>query len=118
MHKRLSIMAIFLLIVVGGCATEDYRASKIRVQRPTWDSATIRKVSNRRVEPGMTPDMVRAAIGLPDAISRTPGGETWQYKVFVGDYQPVKKTVYTVYFQDGAVTRISGNRERLKTLSW
>jgi len=118
MHTRLILLTLFLFLFTGGCATQDYRASKIRVQHPNWDSTTVRKVSNRLVESGMTPDMVRAAIGLPDAISRTDGTEIWQYQVFVGDYQPKKETVYTVYFQNGAVTRTTGNRERLKTLTW
>ncbi|MFO7984269.1 MAG: outer membrane protein assembly factor BamE [Desulfatiglandaceae bacterium] len=115
---RLLVMIFLLSMFTVGCATDSYRESKIRVQHPDWDSTTIRKVSNRLVEPGMTPDMVRAAIGLPDDVSRTDQGETWRYQVFVGDYQPEKQTVYTVYFEDGRVTRTRGDRERLKTLSW
>jgi outer membrane protein assembly factor BamE (lipoprotein component of BamABCDE complex) len=118
MYKSLIVIITLLAILGSGCAKKEYRESKIRVQHPKWDSTTIRKVAAREIEPGMTPDMVKAALGLPDAISRTGGEEAWQYQVFVGDYQPRKETVYTVYFKEGAVTRTAGNKNRLKTLSW
>ena len=49
----------------------------------------------------MTPDMVRLAIGLPDSIKRDGQEETWGYAVFENDYQPMKKYVYFVYFDQG-----------------
>jgi len=118
MYKSLIVIITLLAILGLGCAKKEYRESKIRVQHPKWDSITVRKVAAREVEPGMTPDMVQAALGLPDVISRTADGQEWQYQVFVGDYQPRKETVYTVYFKEGAVTRTTGDKNRLKTLSW
>jgi len=118
MIKHLMVMLVVLAIFMPGCAKKEYRESKIRVQHPKWDSSTVRKVAAREVQPGMTPDMVQAALGLPDVISRTADGEAWQYQVFVGDYQPRKETVYTVYFKEGVVFRTDGDKNRLKTLSW
>ena len=118
MVKQLCGIIVLMAIIVPGCANKEYRESKIRVQHPSWDTVTIRKLAAREIEPGMTPDMVRTALGLPDAISRSDNGEAWQYQVFVGDYQPRKETVYTVYFKEGVVVRTAGDKNRLKTLSW
>ncbi len=118
MIKPFFTVIIVIALFVPGCAKKEYRESKIRVQHPNWDTVTIRKLAAREIEPGMTTDMVRTALGLPDAISRTDGGQAWQYQIFVGDYQPRKETVYTVHFKEGIVVRTTGDKNRLKTLSW
>ena len=116
--KISAIVIIGLFIGIAGCAEEPYRASKIRYQHPKWDTATIDRVARREVLPGMTGDMVRSAIGLPDSISRDGDKETWGYAILENDYQPEKKYVYSVYFELGIVTKTSGNKSQLKTLNW
>jgi len=109
------LLGAFLL---GGCAETPYRESKMRYQYPNWDDATIRKVAKREVEPGMTGEMVRAALGIPDAISRQDDEERWGYSVMVGDIQPEEELVFFVYLRHGIVTRTAGDRNRLRTLNW
>ena len=116
--KIINIIIVGLFIVIAGCAQEPYRASKIRYQHPKWDTAIINKVARRQVEPGMTGDMVRSAMGLPDSISRDGDKETWGYAVLENDYQPMKKYVYFVYFEVGVVTKTSGDKDLLKTFNW
>jgi len=106
------------LVLVGGCAETPYRESKIRYQHPKWDDSTIRKVAKREVTPGMTGDMVRAALGIPDQISRQGDEERWGYAIKVGDYQPRDELVFFVYLRQGVVTRTAGDRNRLKTFNW
>lgn len=118
MMRRSVALILLGTFLLAGCAETQYRASKIRVQHPAWDDATIRRVAKREVVPGMTGEMVREALGLPDAISRHDDGEKWGYAVNVGDYQPREEMVFFVYFKHGVVTRTAGDRERLKTLSW
>jgi outer membrane protein assembly factor BamE (lipoprotein component of BamABCDE complex) len=118
MMKRVISILLFGVFLFGGCAETPYRESKIRYQHSKWDDATIRKVAKREVEPGMTGDMVRAALGIPDAISRQGDEERWGYAVTVGDIQPQEELVFFVYLRYGVVTRTAGDRDRLKTLSW
>jgi len=118
MMKRAVAMMLFGVFMLGGCAETPYRESKIRYQHPKWDDRTIRKVARRDVEPGMTADMVRAALGIPDAISRQGDEERWGYAVKVGSYDPQDEMVFFVYLRYGVVTRTAGDRDRLKTLNW
>lgn len=118
MVKKTVVMILFGAFMVAGCAETPYRESKIRYQHPKWDDATIRKVAKREVEPGMTGEMVRAALGIPDAISRQGDEEQWGYAIKVGSYQPEEELVFFVYFRHGVVTRTAGDRDRLKTLTW
>ena len=109
---------ISLILFLSGCAVQPYRASKIRYQHPDWDDATIQKIAARKVEVGMNSEMVRAAIGIPDAISRNGDQEKWGYAILEGDYEPRKEFVFFVYFKYGLVAKISGDRGRLAYLSW
>jgi len=116
--KRAAAMILLGAFLLAGCAETPYRESKIRVQHPQWDDATVRKVAKREIEPGMTGDMVRAALGIPDDISRQGDEERWGYGVMVGDIQPQQELVFFVYLRYGVVTRTAGDRDRLKTVSW
>ena len=116
---KTAVMIVILgAFLFGGCAEKEYRSSKIRIQHPKWDDSTIRKVAKREVEPGMTSEMVRAALGIPDAISRQGDQERWGYGIQVGDYQPREKLVFFVYFKYGVVTKTAGDRNKLRTFSW
>jgi hypothetical protein len=113
-------IALILLgaFLMGGCAVKQYRESKISTQHPNWDEVTIQKLARREVEPGMTSEMVRAALGIPDSISRSNGHEKWGYGVFIGDYEPQQDLVYFVFFEHNVVVKTAGDRSRLKTLNW
>jgi outer membrane protein assembly factor BamE (lipoprotein component of BamABCDE complex) len=126
MNLRLGIGFMLFLAIVG-CSTDykfahsvqKYRAEKISYNHPEWDASTVRKVSERRVEVGMTPDMVVAALGKPDAIIKN-GEEEWGYALStergMGDIE--KDFVYFVYFKRGAVSRTAGDRSKLTHLMW
>jgi outer membrane protein assembly factor BamE (lipoprotein component of BamABCDE complex) len=119
MVKKGALLMVCLgAFLLAGCAETPYRESKIRYQHPKWDDATIRKVAKREVEPGMTADMVRAALGIPDAISRQGDEERWGYGVMVGNIQPQEELVFFVYLRYGVVTRTAGDKDRLRTVSW
>ena len=118
MMKRIFICVSLGVFFLAGCAETQYRESKIRLQHRNWDDKVIEKVAKRQVEPDMTGDMVRAAIGLPDKTSRRMDTEEWGYAIMVGDYQPVETFVYFVYFKNGRVVRTGGDINQLKTLSW
>ena len=118
MMKRAIVIILFGMFVFAGCAEKEYRSSKIRIQHPKWDDATIRKVSKREVEPGMTSEMVRSSLGIPDSISRQGDKEKWGYAIQVGDYQPHEEMVFFVYFKYGVVTKTAGDRSKLRTFSW
>jgi len=111
-------MVLLGAFVLMGCAETPYRESKIRYQHPKWDDATIRKVAKRQIEPGMTGEMVRRALGIPDAISRQGDEERWGYAIKVGDYQPQEELVFFVYLRHGVVTRTAGDKNKLKTFQW
>jgi len=118
MTKRSAVILLICLFVVGGCSVKQYRESKIRYQHRTWDDATVRKVAKREIVPGMTGEMVRAALGVPDSISREGDQERWGYAILVDDYQPRQEFVFFVYFTNSVVIKTSGNRDKLKTFSW
>ena len=118
MIKRIIVIILFGFFVFVGCAEKQYRESKIRIQHPKWDDSTIRKVSKREVEPGMTSEMVRSALGIPDSIVRQEDQEKWGYGIQVGDYQPHEEMVFFVYFKYNVVTKTTGDRNKLRTLSW
>ncbi len=116
--KKTFILMSLTLLLLAGCAETGYRESKIRIQHRDWNEQIIQKVAKRQVEKDMTGEMVREAIGLPDKIDREGNREKWSYAVMVGDYQPVQKFVYFVFFKNNRVTRTEGDISRLKTFSW
>ena len=118
MIKRILISVSLGILFLTGCAETQYRESKIRVQHRDWSDEIVQKVAKRQVEPDMTGDMVRAAIGLPDKMTRQDDTEKWGYAIMEGGYQPVEKFVYFVFFKNGRVTRTEGDINQLKTLSW
>ena len=118
MMKLISISIFLSLFILTGCAETQYRESKIRVQHRNWDDDVIEKVAKRQVVPDMTGDMVRAAIGLPDKMTREGDTETWGYAIMEGGYEPREKYVYFVFFKNGRVVRTTGDISQLKTLSW
>ncbi len=116
---KMSYLKVVLFIAVGllliSCASKEERIKKIQGQYPGWDQAVVEKVALREVEIGMTKDMVLAAIGKPYKTALTGDEEKWTYAVIMergqGSLYPVY--VYFVYFTNGKVVRIEGDKSRL-----
>lgn len=108
------IIALLGVFVIGGCASAEHRLEQIQAQHPQWDEATVEKVVAREVGIGMMPEMVEAALGKPDAITREKDEETWGYEVIIDNFAYARrKLVYFVHFKDGRVVRTTGDRSRL-----
>ncbi len=113
---RIAVIFLSTLLVMG-CATVATRDAVLRSAHPEWDESTVRHVAERVVTPGMTPEMVKAALGKPtDVTPGRPGQEAWTYELGVWDYDhPAWIPVYVVYFQDGKVSGTEGDRTRVPT---
>jgi hypothetical protein len=72
-------------------------------------------VAAKKVEIGMTPEMVSAALGKPDGISRKGDEEKWGFALILAGFTgpAYKEYVYFVYFKSGHVARMEGDRRRL-----
>lgn len=97
-----------------------YRIDQIKNRHPDWDEITVQKVASRRIEIGMIPEMVRAALGEPDRVSREGGQEIWGYAIWVvyGEATAYKKFVYSVHFREGKIIRTTGDPSALSHLNW
>ena len=115
MISRIIMFILLGAFVISGCASVEDRAQRIQSQYPQWDEATVQKLAARQVEVGMTPEMVTAALGKPDAISRQGDEDKWGYALISAGFDgPArKKFVFFVYFKDGRVTRMEGDTGRL-----
>lgn len=110
--------------VMAGCASEKfglqsdqrrgYRVEKIKNQHPEWDELTVQKVAYRRVEIGMTREMVWEALGKADKISQQGNEEKWGYEIIIDRYTHIERNLaYAVYFENGHVVRTAGDRSKL-----
>ncbi len=111
------LLVFFILIALAECAGVNQRAQTLKTKYPQWNDKSIQAVAARRVEPGMTMDMVREALGKKGEVSFKPNGdEIWTY--FMGimtDHQrvPLWVPVYRVYFRDGIVVGTEGDRSEV-----
>ncbi|MGD9040371.1 MAG: outer membrane protein assembly factor BamE [Desulfobacteraceae bacterium] len=109
-----TIIILLGIFIMSGCASTEHRLEQIRSQHPDWNEATVQKVAAREVELGMMPEMVEAALGRPDAITREKDEDTWGYEVIIDNFAHARrKLVYFVHFKDGRVVRTTGDRSRL-----
>ena len=130
MALRIAMIGLLVAFFLSGCAPEkvqfqstqrrEYRIQKIKEKHPDWDEITVQKVASRRVEIGMTREMVREALGEPDTIAPQGNEEKWGYAVIVvpGDAPRYKKFVYFVHFKEGKIIRTTGDRSALSHLNW
>jgi outer membrane protein assembly factor BamE (lipoprotein component of BamABCDE complex) len=120
MVSKILMICLAGAFLLTGCASKERRAEKIRAQYPQWDQATVEKVASARVEVGMTPEMVRAALGEPDRVSREGGEEIWGYAIWIvpGEAPARLKFVYFVHFKEGKIVRTTGDRSALSHLNW
>ncbi|RJR52968.1 MAG: outer membrane protein assembly factor BamE [Desulfobacteraceae bacterium] len=112
------ILAILLAaIVLVGCATTGRRMAEIGSAHPEWNQATIEKLARWEIEPGMTREMVQAALGKPDAVFREGEEEAWGYAVWVVTiWWHYQRIAYVVYFKDDKVIRTRGDVNRIQTV--
>ena len=123
MILRIAITVLMGVFIITGCTlkthTKEYRSEKVQLQHPDWDEDTVRKVAARKVEVGMNPEMVAAALGKPDAISREEDEEKWGYATNIHEGENVYvRFVYFVYFKNGQVPRTAGDRNKLTWQLW
>jgi hypothetical protein len=124
MWARPIIVTLIVAFVVGGCASKKfelqstqrrgYRVENIRNRHPQWDELTVQKVAARRVEIGMSREMVWEALGKADKISQQGNEEMWGYEIIIDHYTHIeRKLAYAVYFENGYVVRTAGDRSKL-----
>jgi len=115
MRLRIVIALFFVLLVLTGCSLKERRMEQIRSRYPQWDPATTERVASRKVEPGMTREMVEVALGRPETITLEGDEEKWTYVVLVTVSMGAisKRPVYFVYFMDGKVVRTEGDWSKL-----
>ena len=117
MLSRKILMALLCMCVVCGCVTSERRVDAIRSQHPEWDDNTIKKLAARQVEVGMTPEMVRAALGKPDSVSTEGGEEVWGFAYWEVTFSSQRKILaYFVYFRDQRVVKTRGDVSRIQTV--
>ena len=117
MLSRRTLMAMLCMCVVCGCITSERRVEAIRSQHPEWDDNTIKKLSARQVEAGMTPEMVKVALGNPDSVSTKDGEEVWGFAYWEVTFSSQRKIfAYFVYFKDQRVVKTRGDVTKVQTL--
>ena len=126
MMKKIILTVILGTFVMSGCgykygdSVQEYRSEKLRLQYPKWDEEINQRVAARKVEFGMTPEMVAGALGRPDSISKEGDEEKWGYAILVDDDDApaMNEFVYFVYFKNNMVTRTAGEKNRLPRPRW
>jgi hypothetical protein len=83
-HKTVvPLMALLTGVVMAGCASSQMsRIDRNRELYESWPLDIRQAVLDGKIEPGMTPDMVRVAWGEPSdvVIQSVSGDEIWVYK--------------------------------------
>lgn len=82
----MAVWPLGLALVLAGCSTtasQDRRIEANRLEYESWPLETRQAVLDGRIEPEMTPTMVRVALGNPgEIVERTVAGRTevvWIY---------------------------------------
>ena len=118
MKKQILWILIASLFILWGCKSDfndsykTYRASKFQSKHPTWDDETVMKLAKRKIEPGMTAEMVREAFGKPDSIEKEGDVEKWGYAYYEMEgygKSPMKTYAYFVYIQEFIVIKTTGS---------
>ena len=114
--KQLCLIVLTVSFLVAGCASQgDWKIRSIQKKHPQWDHATVKKLAALQIEPGMTQEMVTAALGKQVEITSKDGETRWEYNGY--RYNEAHGLVithrYFVYFRDGKVTRTTGDPNRV-----
>ncbi len=116
MKPRPLLVFLLVLTVLAGCASVQEKTARLEKQHPEWGESTIQKVAAGQVEPGMTDDMVIAAVGRKGEVNAGPqfGEEVWIYYRGVTRGQGASwEPVYWIYFKNGKVVGTEGERWRV-----
>ena len=114
MRAMSALGLLAMLLLLSACSMKDQRIQDLQERFPQWDQVTVETVAAGRIETGMTPDMVRAALGTPDIVEKIGPDEKWSFAVWKpGFYIDRKVYVYFVFFTDGKVSKTLGNPNRL-----
>lgn len=110
------IICLFTFIVASCALHGEGRIKSIQKKHPQWDQATVEKLAALQIEPGMTEEMVTAALGKPGIETVRAGETVWEYNGY--RYSASREGVvithsYLVYFKDGKVTRTTGDSNRI-----
>jgi hypothetical protein len=113
--KRMVPVLVAVLLTLGCTASREQRIEEIQSAHPQWEPAMVSEIAANRVVPGMTGDMVVAALRKPDSVSVDGNQEKWGYSIpreyNMGAIR--QKFVYFVYFENGKVIRTEGDRKAL-----
>ncbi len=102
-----------LVFALAGCATYEQRLARIGAAHPDWDKSDVDRVAARVVAPGMTMEMVKEALGREGETmdDQRTGMVAWvYYKEEMVGWSPLWVPVYTVYFKDGRVAGMEGDK--------
>ncbi len=117
-HIPMVFIPLIALVFIIGCVSIEEREATIKQQYPQWDENTVKEVARRQITPGMTPEMVTAAMGRKGEIKSGAafGEQKWIYYGETGASQAsFFAPVFIVYFNNGKVTSVEGNPERANT---
>lgn len=116
MAKRILVLLLVAIVLIG-CAPTQRRMAEIRSAHPEWDQATIEKLAGWQIAPGMTREMVQAALGKPDTVFTEGEEEVWGYAVWVVTiWWHYQRIAYLVYFKENKVVGTRGDVNRIQTV--
>ena len=102
-RSRLAAAAVMAIVLIGGCSSTTIKHGHL-----------LNPADLQQVQPGMSEDLVRLALGTPDTTSALPGGNAFYYisstKKESAFFKPeeVDRKVIAVYFnQVGSVTQLA-----------
>lgn len=115
MVKLRLLLCSMAAILVIGCGSREARIHDLRARYPQWDQATIEKLADRRIEVGMTEEMVRAVMRKPESVTMEKDLTIWEYSMFVpgSDGYTVQRTGFVIVFQNGKVIETRGDQSRV-----
>lgn len=119
MKARTTLALLAILMLLSACSQKEHRIQNLQERFPQWDQATVETVAAGRIEIGMTPDMVRAALGKPDIVERIGPEEKWSFAVWKQRGEHVWKVyVYFVFIKEGKVSKTKGDPSQLTYTHW
>lgn len=106
------VFCLMLLLLTSGCSlSREARISRLESEYPQWDKSAIEKVVDRRVEVGMTEEMVRAGLGRPWSIKHDGDVTVWEYSRFLMDSSGTNlpRSSFYIDFRNGKVIDTRGD---------
>ena len=119
MKAKSALGLLAVLMLLAACNQKEHRIQNLQERYPQWDQVTVETVAAGRIETGMSPDMVRAALGKPDIVEKIGPDEKWSFAVWKQRGEHVWKVyVYFVFFTEGKVSKTLGDPSRLTYTHW